>query len=330
MATIGFSANAKSINLPSGTAYTYVYFPKTDPSKYTLLFLHGFPSSSYDWLHQISYFSSKGYGVLAPDLLGYGGTDKPDALEPYVFKTMAADIDALLEVENIEQVHAVGHDFGSIFLSTFIKYYPSRILSSAFLVVGYLPPGKVFDAELARKMSEELLGFDKRGYRQLLLKDESWKLLEDHAESFFTLAYGPENTTAMSFYPPGKLEEFLKTNRTAAYPPWMTPEYKQTRDRIFASGGYRGPTNWYRSRFGQSLGVQQEAKDIPDLRLHCRTLLIQPNHASIVAIPGMAELTRAYAEQCIVKEVSTTGHWVQLEARNEVNEMLEKFIEGGL
>ena len=180
MATIGFPANAKTITLPSGTTYTYVYFPKTDPSKSTILFLHGFPSSSYDWLYQISYFAAKGYGILAPDLLGYGGTDKPDALEPYVFKTMAADINSLIEIEGIDEVHAVGHDFGSIFLSTVINYYPSRILSSTFLVVGYFPPGKVFDAELAQQMSEKLLGFDTGGYRHLFLKNESWKLIDDH------------------------------------------------------------------------------------------------------------------------------------------------------
>ena len=134
----------------------------------------------------------------------------------------------------------------------------------------------------------------------------------------------------MKFYPPGKLEASLKADDIAAYPSWMTPEYKETRDRIFASGGYRGPTNWYRARFGQKLGIQQEAEDKLDPLLHCRTLLVQPNHASIVALPGMAEMTREYAEHCITKEVSTTGHWVQLEARDEVNRMLEEFLESTL
>lgn len=70
--------------------------------------------------------------------------------------------------------------------------------------------------------------------------------------------YGSEEKTAMHFYPAGKLEASLKANYMAPFPTWMTPEDKKTRDRIFESGGYRGPTNWYRVRFGQKLGVQEE------------------------------------------------------------------------
>jgi soluble epoxide hydrolase/lipid-phosphate phosphatase len=151
MAAIGFSANVKTVTVPSGTPYAYVYFAQTDPLKSTILFLHGFPSSSYDWLYQIPYFAARGYDIIAPDLLSYGGTDKPHAVEPYIFKIMAADIVALLEYEGLDKVHTVGYDFGSIFLSAIINYYPSRILSSTFLAVPKSPPGRLFDLDLAHK-----------------------------------------------------------------------------------------------------------------------------------------------------------------------------------
>jgi soluble epoxide hydrolase/lipid-phosphate phosphatase len=180
MAAIGFPANAKTVTLPLGTTYAYVYFPQTDPSKSTILFLHGFPSSSYDWLYQIPYFAAKGYGIIAPDLLGYGGTDKPHSVEPYIFKTMAADIVALLDHEGIDKVHTVGHDFGSIFLSTIINYYPSRILSSTFLAVPYSPPGRMFDLDLAQQMTEKVIEFERFGYMRFFNEDDSWKLMNEH------------------------------------------------------------------------------------------------------------------------------------------------------
>jgi soluble epoxide hydrolase / lipid-phosphate phosphatase len=60
-----------------GLQYHYYYHPPKSTDIPTLLFLHGFPSTSDHWVHQVAYFSSKGYGVIAPDMLGYGGTSKP-------------------------------------------------------------------------------------------------------------------------------------------------------------------------------------------------------------------------------------------------------------
>jgi pimeloyl-ACP methyl ester carboxylesterase len=67
MAAVAFPKDSKTIKLPSGTTYSYLYIPAKE-AKPTLLFLHGFPSSCYDWHNQITHFSKEGYGVLAPDL----------------------------------------------------------------------------------------------------------------------------------------------------------------------------------------------------------------------------------------------------------------------
>ncbi|TGO59590.1 hypothetical protein BCON_0043g00490 [Botryotinia convoluta] len=216
MAAIGFPSNSKTVTLPSGTTYAYVYIPKTDSLRSTILFLHGFPSTSYGWLHQIPYFASKGYGIIAPDLLGYGGTDKPDALEPYIFKAMAADIAELLNHENIEKVYAVGHDFGSLFSSQVINYHPTRFLSSTFLTVPYAPPGMRFDLELVRQVTEQELGFERFGYVRFFFEEDSWELMDEHSESFFSLMYGSEKETAKRFYPLGALPASLKKDYVPA------------------------------------------------------------------------------------------------------------------
>lgn len=98
------------VRLPKGTTYNYV-FSRPHKNKPYILFLHGFPSSSYDWRHQIHFFVDAGYGVIAPDLLGYGGTEKPLELEAYRLKTMSDDIASILDHHEIEQVIAVGHDW---------------------------------------------------------------------------------------------------------------------------------------------------------------------------------------------------------------------------
>ena len=101
----------KNARLPtSGRTYRYAINPPLEKEKPYLLFLHGFPESSYSWINQIEYFTRRGYGIIAPDLLGTGGTDKPAALEAYSLKTMSSEIAELLECEGIEKVVGVSHD----------------------------------------------------------------------------------------------------------------------------------------------------------------------------------------------------------------------------
>lgn len=47
----------------------------------TVLLIHGFPSGRHDWPYQIDSLSSAGYGVVAPDCLGYGNSDAPLVVE---------------------------------------------------------------------------------------------------------------------------------------------------------------------------------------------------------------------------------------------------------
>jgi soluble epoxide hydrolase / lipid-phosphate phosphatase len=188
MASIAFPSLAKSVKLPSGTTYSYVWSPPSD-SNPTILFLHGFPSSSYDWRHQISFFKAKKYGVLVPDLLGYGGTDKPASPEPYRLKTIATDIVAILDHEKLEKVHAVGHDFGSIQLARIINYFPDRLLSCAFLVVPYSPPGQRFDLDLLKVLTEQVMGFEKFGYMRFMDREDSGDVIDAHVCGFASFSW---------------------------------------------------------------------------------------------------------------------------------------------
>jgi soluble epoxide hydrolase/lipid-phosphate phosphatase len=95
-----------------GVRYSYYFSPAKD-NKQTLLFLHGFPSTSEDWHKQVPYFTERGYGALVPDMLGYGGTDKPtrDELEKFKPSLMAKDMIDLLENEKVGAAISIGHDW---------------------------------------------------------------------------------------------------------------------------------------------------------------------------------------------------------------------------
>lgn len=89
-----------------------VFYVKPTTKSTTLLFLHGFPNSSYDWRYQVDFFSKLGYGVAAPDMLGFGGTDKPLETEFYATSLIGKDIiDVVDKLELPGSVIAVGHDW---------------------------------------------------------------------------------------------------------------------------------------------------------------------------------------------------------------------------
>lgn len=104
------SFTKKTLQVTNCTQYAYIY-EKAQDSKPTFLLLHGFPSSSQGWHKQIEDLSKAGYGVLAPDLLGYGDTDKPIALEEYANSKMSAHVARILDHEGLTEVIGVGHDW---------------------------------------------------------------------------------------------------------------------------------------------------------------------------------------------------------------------------
>ena len=101
----------KTVTTKRGFTYSYYASVPEGSTKPTLLFLHGFPSTSYDWRRQVEFFESKGFPVIVPDLLGYGGTDKPADAQFYKWGDMAGDVIDILDAEKVEKVIAIGHDW---------------------------------------------------------------------------------------------------------------------------------------------------------------------------------------------------------------------------
>ncbi|KAK2782541.1 hypothetical protein FQN52_000870 [Onygenales sp. PD_12] len=335
MATIAFPALSKSHTVHTHL-YTYAHSPPHNTIKQTILFLHGFPSSSFDWRNQITYFTNLGYGVLVPDLLGYGQptsnnnnnstTSQPASLEDYKGSTMAADIIALLDHENLtEPVHAVGHDIGCYLLSKLANYFPSRLASVAFLGVPYSPPAERVDFDKINAMMKMTIGFERFGYIKFFISDEAAGLIEEHMDSFFSLFYPADPDLWVEHLgPTGALEAWLRSDRKAPLAPFITEEEKSTH-RTIMRGHYRSALMWYRALAG-NINVDDEIKAGLDPKIRQPVLMMSPK-ASKLNPPGAGEVVRRFADRLTVKELSSSGHWAQLEVPGEVNEALREFFE---
>ncbi|BDX07423.1 alpha/beta fold hydrolase [Planctobacterium marinum] len=80
------------------------------PGKPVILFIHGFPSASWDWHHQWADLSTD-YHLVSMDMLGYGLSDKPVPYG-YTLAEQARFYLALLAHLNISKCHVLAHDYG--------------------------------------------------------------------------------------------------------------------------------------------------------------------------------------------------------------------------
>ena len=76
-----------------------------------VLLLHGFPTSSHLWRDLVPILAPR-FRVIAPDLLGYGDSEKPKDPEAMTIRAQAAAMRELLRGLGVEEVAIVGHDIG--------------------------------------------------------------------------------------------------------------------------------------------------------------------------------------------------------------------------
>src|SRR5262249_41798396 len=74
---------------------------------------HGFPESWYSWRHQLAALAAAGFRAVAPDMRGYGQTDRPDEIDQYTLLHLVGDILGLIDALGAETAVVAGHDWGA-------------------------------------------------------------------------------------------------------------------------------------------------------------------------------------------------------------------------
>lgn len=100
-----------------------------------VILLHGFAETSHMWLPLMSELA-KTHTVIAPDLRGAGGSDKPAT--GYDKKSMAQDIHALAQSLAVQHVKIVGHDIGLMVAYAYAAQYSDEV-DSIVLMDAFLP-----------------------------------------------------------------------------------------------------------------------------------------------------------------------------------------------
>ena len=150
-----------------------------------VLLIHGFPDSAHLWRHQVPALAGAGLRVIAPDLRGFGESDRPADVSAYGLMTIVKDMVALLDALGVGKAHVLCHDFGAAVGWLLAALHPARVERFIPLSVG--APQSFAAAGFAQlEKSWYMLLFQFKDVAEKILMREDWKFLRqfarDHAE----------------------------------------------------------------------------------------------------------------------------------------------------
>jgi pimeloyl-ACP methyl ester carboxylesterase len=261
------------------------------------LCLHGFPESRFSWRYQLPMLAAQGFTAWAPDLRGYGDSDRPLGVAAYAMPNLLADVAGLLDAAArmgaTGPVTLVAHDWGGAIAWMFVLTKPRPI---ARFIVMNLPHPVRFAAGL-------------RTLRQLR---RSWYLF------FFQLPWLPERLLAANHAAAiaGMFRGMaVDKNR---FPRSVLEVYCKNALR---PGALTAMLNYYRAMFRYAPRRDPRLRQV----LEVPTLMIWGEQDAALGI----ELS--YGTEALVRDLSLhylpgVSHWVQQEAPETVNAIMAEWL----
>jgi pimeloyl-ACP methyl ester carboxylesterase len=176
-----------------------------------VLLLHGWPDSRHLWRNQVEALTAAGFRTIAPDLRGFGESDRPPEVEAYALPALAGDVLGVLDHFGVERAHVIGHDWGAALAWAVAAFAPDRVDHLVALSVGHPASFRAAGFE-QREKSWYMLLFQFEGIA------EEWLSGNDFA-NFRTWSQHPEPDAAIAdLIRPGALTASLNWYRANVGP----------------------------------------------------------------------------------------------------------------
>ena len=177
-----------------------------------VLLLHGFPDSSSLWRHQVEALVGAGYRAIAPDLRGFGDSDRPLEVGAYGVRRSVNDMLAVLDALEVERAHVVAHDWGAAVGWALAAFASERVGRLAVLSVGH-PSALRRPTIEQRERSWYPLLFQFEGTAEELLMRDDWRLFRE-----WTRGDGDTERAVADLSRPGALTAALNWYRASWRP----------------------------------------------------------------------------------------------------------------
>jgi pimeloyl-ACP methyl ester carboxylesterase len=262
--------------------------------KFALL-LHGFPESKFSWRYQMPLLAQLGYTVWAPNMRGYGKTSRPTQVNDYHIDHLVADAVALIDAAKAKSTLLMAHDWGAVVAWMFAI---RKVRPLERLVIMNVP----HPACMAREL---------KTWAQL---KKSWYVF------FFQIPWLPERLLGAR---QGQAIARAFTDMAldkGRFPVAVTDEFRRS---ALEPGALRAMVNYYRAAVRAGSGAmnpQPGTVDVP-------TLMIWGEEDSAVGKATTAG-TDQYVKDLTLRFLPGVSHWVQQEAPERVNAMIEAWLTG--
>ena len=262
------------------------------------LFLHGFPELNHSWRHQVRLMADLGYRAWAPNLRGYGNTTRPKGIKNYDIEILAEDVGALIDASGSKDVTLITHDWGGVIGWYFVMH---KVRPLSRYIIMNLPHPKV--------MMDEI----NKGGIQLR---RSWYVL------FFQIPWLPEFMMRL-----GKAATIRRAFHDMAIDKSRFPNHVLDiyAEAALKPGALTAMCNYYRGLVRGGGGKKMRERGFPTIDIP--TLMIWGEEDSALDITTTYG-TDKYVDDFTLRYLPQVSHWVQQEAPEKVNAMIEAWLRG--
>ncbi len=260
-----------------------------------VILLHGFPELAYSWRHQIPALAGAGYRAIAPDLRGYGASDRPSRVEEYGIQALAGDVVALMDALGLDRAHVVGHDWGGSLAWVTGTLHPDRVASLVILN----SPHPVASAEARNEDPEQ--------------RAKSWYML--------------------LFQFPGVAEAWLSSNdfhnlrdmvfRNAAPGTFTAADEAVFVDAFTKEGALTAALNYYRANMPAAAWLRPPPP-LPPVTVP--TMVVWGEADTYLGLGLLERSITKVSGPVRVERLPGVSHWVQQEAPDRVNALLVDWL----
>jgi pimeloyl-ACP methyl ester carboxylesterase len=293
-----------------------------------VLLCHGFPESWYSWRHQLKALADAGFKAVAPDMRGYGQTDRPAEIEKYTLLHLVGDMVGVLDALKVETAVIAGHDWGAPVAWHAAQLRPDRFRGVIGLSVPFRPRGSSRPTSVMPQTDDAMfyqLYFQEPGVAEAELE-------RDPVVTIRAMLYGASGEGSHLREPGAPVgmvsrkHGFLRGLATPPpLPPWLTQEDVDYYVGEFKRTGFRGGLNWYRNidRGWELLApFAGQRIMVPALYMIGDRDLVMYFSGMDRLLPNLAKFIPKLRETIILPGC---GHWTQQERPAEVNAAMIDF-----
>jgi len=260
-----------------------------------VVFLHGFPENAHSWRHQLPAVAEAGFRAVAPDLRGYGDSDRPQAVADYALPKLVGDVTGLIRALGVERAHVVGHDWGGALAWAVAARVPGAVRSLTILNCPHptIAARERHENPEQQRMSWYMLLFQFEGVA------EQWLSADDFAN---TRNWG-FGTAAPGTFSDEDLEALIAPLRR--------------------EGALTAAVNWYRANMPPAAWLPP-ARELPAVA--APTLIVWGEADVYLGLAGLERSLEMVSGPLRVERLPGVSHWVQNEAPEAVNRHLLAFL----